>query len=59
MKKEKKMRRIKIKIKETLTANEILELHRKTIRKGPGRGHRVYYRYNKDNPRKCNMFLLH
>ena len=31
----------------------------KTIRKGLGRGHRVYFRYDKDNPRKCNMFLLH
>ena len=35
-------RKLKIKIRESLTANEILELHRKTIRKNPGRGHRVY-----------------
>ena len=49
-------RKLKIKIRESLTANEILELHRKTIRKSVSRGHRVYYDTTKTIPEKVICF---
>ena len=48
----------KKKISQELTVNEILELYRKSIRKGPGRRYRIPFRYDKDDPRKSNMFCL-
>jgi len=45
------MRR-KIKIAQDLTADEILELYRKAFRKGPGRRHRVYFRFDRNDPKK-------
>ena len=45
----------KKKVSQEISSHEILELHRKTIRKSVSSGHRVYFRYDKDNPRKSNM----
>ena len=47
------------KIKEELTAYEILELYKKSIRKNPVRRLRIPFRYDKNNPRESSMFLLH
>ena len=54
----KKKVKTKVKIKEVLTAYEILELHKKQFRKSSSLRYRIPLRFDKDYTPKSSMFLL-
>tara|TARA_B100000214_G_scaffold357997_1_gene318132 strand:+ start:86 stop:316 length:231 start_codon:yes stop_codon:yes gene_type:complete len=47
------------KLKDELNAYEILKLYSREFSKSPGRGYRIPFRFNKDNPRESNLFCVH